>query len=68
VAGGTPRAIVDVLSTAVKKAMEDETFKKKMEDMGYPLQYMDAEQYERFWAETEADVAPLVKDAKQGGL
>ncbi len=64
VPAGTPKPIVDTLSRAAKKAMEDESFRKKMEDMGYPVQYMNAEEYAKFWTETEADVAPLVKEAK----
>jgi hypothetical protein len=35
-----------------------------MDDMGFPIQYMDPEEYTRFWAELERDVAPLLKDAK----
>jgi tripartite-type tricarboxylate transporter receptor subunit TctC len=61
---GTPRPVVDALTKAIKTACENPTFLKKMDDMGFPIQYMDPEEYTRFWAELERDVAPLLKDAK----
>jgi tripartite-type tricarboxylate transporter receptor subunit TctC len=63
---GTPRPVVDILTKAIKTACENTTFLKKMDDMGFPIQYMEPEEYARFWAELERDVAPLLKDAKAG--
>jgi tripartite-type tricarboxylate transporter receptor subunit TctC len=62
---GTPKAVVDTLATALKKACEDEGFLKKMDEMGFPIRYMDPEEYTKFWAEMEEQVDPLVKEAKQ---
>lgn len=64
---GTPRPVVDILTKAIKKACENEAFLKKMDDMGFPIQYMDPDEYARFWSQVEIDVAPLMNEAKAGG-
>jgi tripartite-type tricarboxylate transporter receptor subunit TctC len=64
---GTPRPVVDILTAAIKKACENESFLKKMDDMGFPIQYMDPEGYAKFWSQVEVDVAPLMNEAKAGG-
>ncbi len=61
---GTPKPVVEILTKAIKKACEDEGFLKKMDDMGFPVQYMDPEEYAKFWSDLEQQVAPLVKEAK----
>jgi tripartite-type tricarboxylate transporter receptor subunit TctC len=61
---GTPKNVVDILSKSVEKATKDQAFTSKMEEMGYPLQYMDADTYTKFWADLEASVAPIMNDAK----
>lgn len=62
---GTPKPIVEILAKAVKKACESEAFLKKMDEMGFPIQYMDPEEYAKFWAEVETQVAPLISEAKR---
>lgn len=62
---GTPKPIVDILTKAIKKACEDEGFLKKMDDLGFPVQYMDSEEYTKFWSEMEQQTDPLVKEAKR---
>jgi tripartite-type tricarboxylate transporter receptor subunit TctC len=64
VPAGTPKPVVETLTKAVKKACEDEGFLKKMDELGFPIQYMDPEEYAKFWSEVETQVAPLMKEAK----
>lgn len=61
---GTPKDIVDVLSTALKKATADQDNIKKMVDLGYVMKYMDPQQYDAFWADMETQIAPLMELAK----
>jgi hypothetical protein len=35
-----------------------------MDELGFPIQYMDPEEYAKFWSEVETQVAPLMKEAK----
>lgn len=60
---GTPKEIVNILSAAIKRAMETEEFTKKVTDMGNTLRYMPADQYAKFWDDMEAVVKPLVEEA-----
>ena len=62
---GTPGPVVDILTKAIKKACENEGFLKKMDEMGFPIQYMDPEEYTKFWSDIDQNVAPLIKEAKQ---
>ena len=48
----------------VRQAMESEQMKRKMEDSGQGLRFMDAAQYTALWAETEAKIKPLMSLAK----
>jgi tripartite-type tricarboxylate transporter receptor subunit TctC len=64
---GTPRPVVDTLTKAIKKACENEGFLKKTDDMGFPVQYMDPEEYAKFWSEVTIGVASLIEEAKAGG-
>jgi tripartite-type tricarboxylate transporter receptor subunit TctC len=51
---GTPRNVVEYLSGAIRKALDTEEHKKKMDQLGYEIRSMTPEQIEAFWAETEA--------------
>ncbi|MGE5618105.1 MAG: tripartite tricarboxylate transporter substrate binding protein [Sphingomonadaceae bacterium] len=64
VPAGTPAPVVDVLSSAVKKAMETEEHKKKIEEMGMTLTYMGPDQTAAFWDDVETQVKPLMELAK----
>jgi len=61
---GTPKQVVEILAKAVKKACENDEFLRKMDELGFPIQYMDPEEYTKFWSEVETQVAPLMKEAK----
>ena len=57
---GTPKEVVDILSRAIGKAIATEDHKKRMEDMGYTLQYMDPAQYNKYWSEYEVTYRELL--------
>ena len=65
VPAGTPTAIVDKLSAAMKKAMETPEHKKLVEDMGLTLRYMNPEEYKKFWDEYEELVKRLLPLTKE---
>ncbi|MEI7671662.1 MAG: tripartite tricarboxylate transporter substrate-binding protein, partial [Deltaproteobacteria bacterium] len=56
---GTPREIVNTLSSAMKKVMATEEHKKKMAEMGLSLRYMDPAQLGKFWDDSETMVKEL---------
>lgn len=61
---GTPKAIVDILSGAIKKVIATAEHKEKMANMGLTLRYMDPVQYGKYWDEYETmlrELMPLVK-------
>jgi tripartite-type tricarboxylate transporter receptor subunit TctC len=62
---GAPTEVVAILSNAIKKAMEDPEHQKKMDEMGFPLRYMDPQQTAAFWDQMEADVKPLLTSGKE---
>ena len=62
---GTPKEVVDILSQAIRKVVATDEHKKRMEDMGLTLRYMDPIQYAKYWSEYEAtyrDLLPLTKE------
>jgi tripartite-type tricarboxylate transporter receptor subunit TctC len=62
---GTPREVVDILSQAIRKAVATEEHKKRMEDMGLTIRYLDPAQYAKYWSEYEAtyrELLPLTKE------
>ncbi len=61
VPAGTPKEIVEILSTAIKKTMESDELTKKMDEVSLRLQYMDPQQYAAHWAEFEAQTKELMQ-------
>ncbi|NYD78497.1 tripartite tricarboxylate transporter substrate binding protein [Arthrobacter cupressi] len=60
---GLPDAVAKKLEAALKKAIEDPTVVKKMEDLGLQTSYLSGADYAQFWAGQEDDfkkVLPLV--------
>ncbi len=57
---GAPREIVMILSNAIKKAMEYPEHQKKMDELAFPLRYMDPDQTGAFWDQMEAQIKPLM--------
>lgn len=62
---GTPMEIVNILTGAMKRVMESEEHKKKMDELGLTTRYMDPEKYAAYWADFEEQVKPLMALAKE---
>lgn len=61
---GTPREIVNLLSRAVKRAMERPEVAAKMDEMALGQRYMDAEAYTKYWDDFEKETKQLIELAK----
>jgi tripartite-type tricarboxylate transporter receptor subunit TctC len=62
---GVPKEIVQLFANAIKQGMDNEEHKKKMDEQGLTVRYMDPAQMEAYWTEMEGWVAPLVDEAKK---
>jgi len=62
---GTPKPIVDVLSAAMKKGVENPDHIAKMKELGMVPQFMGPEQFSAYWDELETTVKPLLDMAKK---
>ena len=62
---GTPKEIVDKLSAAMKKGVEDPDHVQKMKEQGMVPQFMGPEQFAAYWDELETTVKPLLDAAKK---
>lgn len=60
---GTPKEILEILGSAMKKAMADEEHTKRILSMGMLVNYMNPEEFGKYWEEQEA----LVKEAAPNG-
>jgi len=60
VPAGTPPAVVEALSRAIKKSIESEPHKKSMEEMNMTLVYMDPGKLTSFWDSVERQTKPLL--------
>lgn len=58
---GTPKDIVARLSQAVKAVLDSEEGKKRTVDLGVTPRYMDAATYDKYWAEQEARIGPILQ-------
>ena len=62
---GTPKPIIDILAQAIKRAMDTDELKKRMDEAMLPLDYKDPAQYSAYWDELEAQVKPLMELARK---
>jgi tripartite-type tricarboxylate transporter receptor subunit TctC len=62
---GTPRPIVDVLSAAIKKAVESDEAKKKLGGVALIGRYMGPDEFTAYWKDFEKTIEPLVPEAKK---
>ncbi len=60
----TPKDVVDVLSSAMEKMSQNPEFKKKMQDAGLVVDYMNPAQMNTVWDEIETAVKPVIDLAK----
>lgn len=64
VPAGTPREIVEFLSASIKKAMESDQSKRKMDDLAMTPRYLDSARAEANWIDVETQVLPFMSGAK----
>ena len=64
VPAGTPMEIVNILSGAIKRAIETPEHQQKMDEMGLTLRYMNPDQFSKYWDEVDAQVEKLLQLAK----
>jgi tripartite-type tricarboxylate transporter receptor subunit TctC len=62
---GTPKEVVDFLAAAIKKAIDNPEHMKKMEEQGLTVRYMDPARMEKYWADMEEQIKPLMGMAKE---
>ena len=62
---GTPKEIVDFLAAAIKKAIADPEHTKKMDEQGLTVRYMEPTRMEKYWADMEEQIKPLMSIAKE---
>jgi tripartite-type tricarboxylate transporter receptor subunit TctC len=62
---GTPPAVVDVLSRAIRKIVESEQHKNDLAKYGgIARQPMGSEEFAKFWADYETRLAPVLKEIR----
>lgn len=61
---GTPKEIVSSLSTAMKKAMENEDYKNRMDKMAFTRRYLGPQEVTKLFEEMEIQYKPLIELAK----
>jgi tripartite-type tricarboxylate transporter receptor subunit TctC len=62
---GTPRAIVDVLSAAIKKSVDSEEAKKRLDGVALIGQFMGTDEFAAYWKNAESMIEPLIAEAKK---
>ena len=58
---GTPEPVIKVLRDGVRKAVEDPDFKATMAKIDSPVQYLDAPEFAKYWANDAKRLAEAVK-------
>lgn len=61
---GIPKEIVNILSTSIRKAMENEDYKKKMDQMAFTRRYLGPQDVAKLFGEMEIQYKPLIQLAK----
>ncbi len=62
---GTPRAIVDVLSGVVKKTVDSDEARKKLDGVALIGHYMGTDEFAAYWKNAEKTIEPLILEAKK---
>lgn len=65
VPAGTPAGVVDTLVAGMKRVMDSEEHKKKIDELGQVTRFMGPTEFEALWKEMEAQQKPLLEMAKQ---
>lgn len=58
---GTPKAVVDVLASAFKRAMESQEHKERLKAASQAYKYMGPDELAKFWDDQEKTVGPLME-------
>lgn len=61
---GTPKEVMDVLATAMKKVVSQPEHQQKLEELGITPNYLGPEDYDKFWGEVEQKLPALLEMAK----
>ncbi len=61
---GTPKEIVDGLSSAIKAGTEGAEFQKKSDELSFDLHYIDSAQFDIVWTDMEKEVATILKKGR----
>lgn len=62
---GTPKEIIDRLATSMKRAMDSDDLKKKMDDTLLEQRYMSPEQFAAYWEKAEKDIMGVIHLARE---
>lgn len=65
VPSSTPKEVVEILSAAAKRAMGTDEHKKKMDEMGQKVQYMDPVQSAAYWDNLEGQLKTVMAIVKK---
>ncbi|MGQ0662994.1 MAG: Bug family tripartite tricarboxylate transporter substrate binding protein [Pseudomonadota bacterium] len=57
----TPAPILDVLRDAVRQGVQDPEFKATMANLGTPIRYLDAPEFQKFWDDDAKRLAEAVR-------
>jgi tripartite-type tricarboxylate transporter receptor subunit TctC len=60
----TPKEVVDTLTAAIRKIVESDDHKKKLNALGVSAHHPSPDDYAAFWVSYEGRVAPLVKELR----
>ncbi len=58
---GTPKEVVDVLTTAMKKVCQNPDMKAKFAETAMLAEYLDPTAYQKFWDEAETNIKPVIE-------
>ncbi|HWP87829.1 MAG TPA: tripartite tricarboxylate transporter substrate binding protein [Burkholderiales bacterium] len=58
---GTPEPVMKTVRDAVRKAVDDPDFKSTMQKIDSPIQYLDAPEFAKYWANDAKRLAEVVK-------
>jgi tripartite-type tricarboxylate transporter receptor subunit TctC len=62
---GTPPAVVDTLTKAMKKVIESTEHQKKLEELALAPMYLDPAAYTKLWIDTEVRMKPILENLQQ---
>lgn len=61
----TPQEITDILNGTLKKVINSEEFKKRAEEAGFLVKYMDQKAYNEHWDQMDKLVSPLMPKLRE---